>query len=163
VPSGETGELVIKSAGMCAGYHNNEAANNSSWDAEGWFYSGDLATLDEDGLFRIVGRSKDVIIRGGANVSPREIEEILIREPRVREVSVIGLPDDYYGEVVCACVILKPSETLSAEEIRAYLKPYIAPYKLPSRVVMVDAFPLNSMGKVRKDVLRERVLGSADG
>ena len=108
------------------------------------------------------GRSKDVIIRGGANVSPREIEEVLIREPRIREVSVIGLPDDYYGEVVCACVIPKPGDTPTGEEIQAYLRSRIAPYKVPSRVVMLDEFPLNSMGKVRKDVLKEWVLESPD-
>ncbi len=162
VANGETGELVIKSAGMCAGYHNRPEANASSWDEDGWFRSGDLATLDDKRYFRIVGREKDVIIRGGANVSPREIEEILTAEPRIREVSVIGLPDDYYGEVVCACVIPRPGETPTEDEIRAYLAPRIASYKVPSRVVMLDEFPLNSMGKVRKEVLREWVLGSTD-
>ena len=162
VPLGETGELVIKSAGMCAGYHNNAEANASSWDEEGWFHSGDLATLDDKGYFRVVGRSKDVIIRGGANVSPREVEEVLIREPRIREVSVIGLPDEYYGEVVCACVIPKPGEKPTVDEIQAYLKTRIASYKLPSRVVMLNEFPRNSMGKVRKEVLKERVLRSTD-
>ncbi len=145
---------------MCAGYFNNAQANASSWDADGWFRSGDLATVDDKGYFRIVGRSKDVIIRGGANVSPREIEEILIREPRIREVSVIGLPDDYYGEVVCACVIPKPGETPTAGEVQEYLRTLIASYKLPSHVVMMNEFPLNSMGKVRKDVLKQRVLRS---
>lgn len=158
--AGETGELLIKSAGMCAGYFNQPEANASSWDDEGWFHSGDLATVDEAGYFRIVGRAKDVIIRGGANVSPREIEEILAGEPRVNEVSVIGLPDDYYGETVCACVIAKPGEAPSEDEIQAYLKPRVAAYKVPSRVVLLDAFPLNAMGKVRKDVLIEWVLGA---
>jgi acyl-CoA synthetase (AMP-forming)/AMP-acid ligase II len=162
VPLGETGELVIKSAGMCAGYHNNAEANASSWDEEGWFHSGDLATLDGKGYFRVVGRNKDVIIRGGANVSPREVEEVLIREPRIREVSVIGLPDEYYGEVVCACVIPKPGEKPTVDEIQAYLKTRIASYKLPSRVVILNEFPLNSMGKVRKEVLKERILRSTD-
>ncbi len=162
VPLGETGELVIKSAGMCAGYHNNAEANASSWDEEGWFHSGDLATLDDKGYFRVVGRSKDVIIRGGANVSPREVEEVLIREPRIREVAVIGLPDEYYGEVVCVCVIPKPGEKPTVDEIQAYLKTRIASYKLPSRVVMLNEFPRNSMGKVRKEVLKERVLRSTD-
>ena len=162
VPNGQTGELVIKSAGMCAGYFNQPEANASAWDEDGWFRSGDLATVDDKGYFRVVGRSKDVIIRGGANVSPREIEEILTREPRIREVAVIGLPDAYYGEIVCACVIAKPGESPTAEEIQAYLKPRIASYKLPSRVVMLEEFPLNSMGKVRKDVLQERIIQSTD-
>ncbi len=162
VAPGETGELAIKSAGMCAGYHNQPEANATAWDENGWFHSGDLAIEDEKGLFRIVGRSKDVIIRGGANVSPREIEEILIQEPRIREASVIGLPDDYYGETICACVIAKAGEQLTAEEIHDYLKPELASYKLPTRIEMLEAFPLNSMGKVRKDVLAEIVLASAE-
>ncbi len=123
VPTGETGELVIKSANMCAGYINQPEANASAWDEDGWFHSGDLATVDQKGYFRVVGRIKDVIVRGGANVSPREIEEILIREPRIREVSVIGLPDEYYGEIVCACVIAKPGQMPSAEEIRVTSRP----------------------------------------
>ncbi|PPR57919.1 MAG: Short-chain-fatty-acid--CoA ligase [Alphaproteobacteria bacterium MarineAlpha4_Bin2] len=162
VAPGEIGELVIKSAGMCAGYHNQPEANATAWDNNGWFRSGDLAIEDELGLFRIAGRSKDVIIRGGANVSPREIEEILIQEPRIREASVIGLPDDYYGETVCACVIAKPGEQPTTAEINAYLKPKIASYKLPSRTVMLEEFPLNSMGKVRKDMLVKIVLSSTE-
>jgi len=162
VAPGEIGELAIKSAGMCVGYHNQLEANATAWDNNGWFRSGDLAIEDEMGLFRIAGRSKDVIIRGGANVSPREIEEILIHEPRIREASVIGLPDDYYGETVCACVIPKAGEQPTAEEIRAYLKPKIASYKLPTRTVILVEFPLNSMGKVRKDVLTKIVLASRD-
>ncbi len=162
VPTGETGELVIKSAGMCAGYFNQPEANAAAWDEDGWFHSGDLATVDDKGYFRVVGRSKDVIIRGGANVSPREIEEILIRETRIREVSVIGLPDEYYGEIVCACVIPKPGQMPSVDEIKAYLETRIASYKVPSRIVLLKEFPLNSMGKVRKDVLKELVLRSTE-
>ena len=162
VPTGETGELVIKSVNMCAGYFNQPEANASAWNEDGWFHSGDLATVDRKGYFRVVGRIKDVIVRGGANVSPREIEEILIREPRIREVSVIGLPDEYYGEIVCACVIAKPGQTPTVDEIREYLATRIAAYKLPSRVVMLEEFPLNSMGKVRKGALQELVLTSTD-
>ena len=158
VANGESGELIIKSAGMCAGYHDRPEANEQSWDIHGWFHSGDLATIDPAGNFRIVGRIKDVIIRGGANVSPREVEEALATEPRIREVSVIGLPDDYYGEVVCACIITRAGQRLSDAEIRSYLSSRLAAYKIPSVVVMVDAFPLNAMGKVQKAVLLERVL-----
>ena len=161
VPNGETGELVIKSAGMCLGYFNNPDANATSWDKEGWFFSGDLATQDEKGYFRIVGRKKDLIIRGGANVSPREIEEILIQQPQIREVSVIGLPDNHYGEIVCACIIPKHGEKPTTDQILGYLETRIAAYKKPARVVIMDEFPLNSMGKVKKDVLREQVLGVA--
>ena len=110
---------------MCVGYHNNANAA-SSWDDEGWFHSGDLATLDDRGYFRIVGRSKDVIIRGGATVSPREIEEILIRDPRIREVTIIGLPDQFYGEIICACIIPKSGEKLTTPDIQEYLNTQIA-------------------------------------
>ena len=162
LPPGETGELLVRSAGMCAGYFDNPGANAASWDARGWFHSGDLATVDRQGNFRIVGRSKDVIIRGGANVSPREIEEVLIGEPRVSEVCVIGLPDEYYGETVCACVIPKRGERPTGDELRAYLAPRIAAWKVPARVEVLREFPLNSMGKVRKDLLTEQVLRRSD-
>ena len=146
---------------MCAGYYGNAEANAASWDEDGWFRSGDLATVDGAGRFRVVGRSKDVIIRGGANVSPREIEEALLGDPRIREAAVIGLPDEYYGETVCACVIPKPGAAPTGDEIRAWLAARIAAYKVPSRVVLLDEFPLNSMGKVRKEALAERVLRPA--
>ena len=158
VAPGETGELLVKSAGMCAGYHANPEANAAAWDAADWFHSGDLARTDEAGNYRIVGRSKDVIIRGGANVSPREIEEVLASEPRIREVSVIGLPDTHYGETVCACVILREGQTIIEQEIAAFLEPRLASYKLPAKVVFLQTFPLNSMGKVRKDELRRIVM-----
>lgn len=158
VAAGEIGELVIKSPGMCCGYHGDPEATTAAWDSEGWFYSGDLATQDGKGYFRVVGRAKDVIIRGGANVSPREVEEALSGHPYVREVSVIGLADAHYGEVVCACVIAQPDVPMSAEDVRSYLEPRIAAIKIPSRVFFMREFPLNSMGKVRKDVLRQRVL-----
>jgi acyl-CoA synthetase (AMP-forming)/AMP-acid ligase II len=157
VAQGESGELTIKSAGMCAGYHDRAEANSESWDADGWFYSGDLAKVDSLGNYRIVGRSKEVIIRGGANVSPREVEEALVTEPRIREVSVVGLPDDYYGETVCACVIVKDEQSISVDDVFAYLQSRLAAYKVPTTVVIVDAFPLNAMGKVQKAHLVEQV------
>ena len=154
---GEVGELAVKSAGMCCGYYDNDEANAASWNDEGWFLSGDLACEDERGNFRIVGRSKDVIIRGGANVSPREVEDALSAHPAVREVSVVGLADDYYGEVVCACVVPVPQRTLSTEEAREFLSAKLARFKLPERVVVLPAFPRNSMGKVQKATLIEQV------
>ena len=155
--AGEVGELLIKSAGMCAGYHGNADANASSWDPDGWFYSGGLASVDAHGNYRIVGRSKDVIIRGGANVSPREIEELLATEPRVREVAVVGLPDAYYGETVCACIIPSPGASPTLDDLREFLAPNLAAYKLPTRAVLVDQFPLNAMGKVVKARLIEQI------
>ena len=159
LPAGETGELAIQSAGMCCGYHDNDQANAASWDSDGWFYSGYLACVDDRGNFRIVGRSKDVIIRGGANVSPREVEEALSSHPAVREVAVVGLPDAYYGEIVCACVIPVPDMSLSSDEARSFLGAKLARFKLPERVVVLPAFPRNSMGKVQKAALIEQVQG----
>jgi acyl-CoA synthetase (AMP-forming)/AMP-acid ligase II len=155
---GDIGELVIKSAGMCCGYHDHPEANDASWDADGWFYSGDLATLDQDKLFRIVGRSKDVIIRGGANVSPREVEEVLMHHPAIREASVIGLADAYYGEIVCACVIPAAGTSPEKDDVLEFLSDRLARYKLPARIVVFEQFPLNSMGKVQKQALRDLVV-----
>ncbi len=157
VAAGETGELIIQSAGLCAGYHGRPEANAESWDNDGWFYTGDLASVNATtGAYHIVGRSKEVIIRGGANVSPREVEEALVTDPRVREAAVIGLPDDYYGETVCACVIANDSESVTDAQLIEYLRERLAGYKVPTRVEFVDAFPLNAMGKVQKRVLVER-------
>ena len=156
VPHGDTGELVIKSAGMCCGYEGRPEANEESWDNNGWFHSGDLARIDAQGNFHIAGRSKDVIIRGGANVSPREVEEVIITLPSIRDVSVIGLPDDYYGETVCACVIMENDATIALDDLRHFLGPRLAAYKIPTTAINVEAFPLNAMGKVIKaDLLSE--------
>ena len=157
LPHGDVGELVIKSAGMCCGYEGRPEANDESWDEQGWFHSGDLATIDPHGNFRIVGRSKDVIIRGGANVSPREVEEAIITHPSVREVSVIGLPDNYYGETVCACIIAHDGQAIDAESLRQFLDSRLAAYKIPATVVTVESFPLNAMGKVIKTDLKRLV------
>lgn len=154
----EVGELAVKSAGMCCGYYENDEANASSWDEDGWFYTGDLAVSDQHGNFRIVGRSKDTIIRGGSNVSPREVEEALSAHPAVREVTVLGVPDPYYGEIVCACVIPVPNQALSLEEVLDFLEPKLARFKIPARLVLLDSFPLNSMGKVQKEALKDGLL-----
>lgn len=160
VPVHQPGELLVRHAGMCVGYYRNPEANAESWDEDGWFHTGDLATMDSKGNIRIVGRKKDIIIRGGANISPYEVEDAITPHPKVGEVSVIGLPDPYYGEVVCACVIPNPGEELTLEELTDFLKPRIAYYKLPTRLVPRQEFPLNSMGKLVKRALREQVLES---
>ena len=156
----QSGELLVRHAGMCVGYHGNPEANAESWDPDGWFHTGDLAAMDSKGNIRIVGRKKDIIIRGGANISPYEVEEAMNPHPKVREVSVIGLPDPYYGEVVCACVIPNPEQEPTLEELKDFLKPRIAYYKLPTRLALRQEFPTNSMGKVLKRVLRQEVLES---
>ena len=158
----QSGELQVRHAGMCVGYRGNPEANAESWDKDGWFHTGDLATMDPKGNIRIVGRKKDIIIRGGANISPYEVEEAINPHPKVREVSVIGLPDPYYGEVVCACVIPNPEQEPTLEELKDFLKPSIAYYKLPTRLALRQEFPTNSMGKVLKRALRQQVLESLE-
>ncbi|HYM49865.1 MAG TPA: class I adenylate-forming enzyme family protein [Candidatus Limnocylindrales bacterium] len=159
---GEPGEMVIKSPGMSAGYLDSPEANAAAWDEQGWFHSGDLMTRDEHGNFRVVGRSKDIIIKGGANVSPREVEDALAGHPGVHEVSVVGLPDPYYGEVVCACVVPEPGAALTLEAVQEFLKPKIAFFKLPSHLLVCDALPRNSMGKVKKGILKQRAQQSTE-
>jgi fatty-acyl-CoA synthase len=125
-------------------------------------HTGDLAVLREDGYVQIVGRIKDMIIRGGENVYPREIEEFLYAHPKIADVQVVGVPDERYGEEVLACVILRdPEDTLTLEELRAYCHDQLAHYKTPTRLRILDAFPMTVSGKVRKIELREGYGGDA--
>jgi fatty-acyl-CoA synthase len=125
-------------------------------------HTGDLATLDDEGFCNIVGRIKDMVIRGGENVYPREIEEFLYRHPAVQDVQVIGVPDPKYGEELCAWIILKPGETAEAEAVRAFCKGQIAHYKIPRYVKFVDSFPTTVTGKVQKFAMREAMIAELD-
>ena len=120
-------------------------------------HTGDLGTLDADGYCNIVGRSKDMVIRGGENISPREVEEFLYRHPAIRDVQVIGVPDPKYGEELCACVILKPGLQLSAPDLQDFCRGQIAHYKIPRFVRVMEAFPTTVTGKVQKFLLRQTV------
>ncbi len=149
VPQGEVGEIVIRGPNVMKGYwHRPEATAEAIRD--GWFHSGDLARVDEDGYFYIVDRKKDLIIRGGYNVYPREIEEVLYEHPAVAEAAVIGLAHSAMGEEVGAAVTLKPGATISAEELRDYVKGQVAAYKYPRHVWIADALPKGPTGKIRK-------------
>ena len=128
-----------------------------SIDAAGWMHSGDLATLDAEGYCRIVGRSKDMVIRGGENIYPREVEEFLYRHPKILDVQCVGVPDAKYGEELCACIILRPGMQSSEEEIREFCRGQIAHYKVPRYVKFVDSFPMTVTGKVQKFVLRQQM------
>ena len=121
-------------------------------------HTGDLATLDEEGYCNIVGRIKDMVIRGGENVYPREIEEFLYRHPKIADVQVVGVPDRKYGEELCAWVKLRPGETATAEEIQAFCRGQIAHYKIPRYVRFVDAFPMTVTGKVQKFMMRQEMM-----
>ncbi|MFC3527066.1 AMP-binding protein [Paracoccus mangrovi] len=157
VPTGAVGELCTRGYSVMRGYWNEPQKTAEAIDAEGWMHTGDLATIDADGYCSIVGRSKDMLIRGGENVYPREIEEFLYRHPKVREVQVIGIPDDRYGEEICACVMAR-DPSLTAEELRVFCKGQIAHYKVPRYVEFVDEFPMTVTGKVQKFILRDQMV-----
>ena len=137
------------------GYWNNPEATQNAIDAARWMHSGDLATMDDEGYIRIVGRIKDMIIRGGENVYPREIEEFLYTHPLISDVQVIGVPDAKFGEQVMAWVRVKDGETLTAEDVKAFCKGQIAYFKIPHYVRFTDSFPMTVTGKIRKVEMRE--------
>jgi long-chain acyl-CoA synthetase len=149
VPTGEVGEIVIRGHNVMKGYWNRPDATAEAI-RDGWFHSGDLARIDEDGYFFIVDRKKDMIIRGGYNVYPREIEEVLYEHPAVREAAVVGIPHDEYGEEVGAAVALKDGAHATPEELRDYVKGQVAAYKYPRRVWFVDELPKGPTGKILK-------------
>src|SRR6266566_510529 len=158
VPRGEPGELCTRGYSVMLGYWNDEKRTRDAIDSAGWMHTGDLATIDEEGYCRIIGRNKDMVIRGGENVYPREIEEFLYTHPDVQDVQVIGVPDQKYGEELCAWVVPKRGAILGAEEIQAFCKGRIAHYKVPRYVRMVEGFPTTVTGKVQKFAMREMML-----
>ena len=156
LPPGQIGEYVVRGFTIMQGYYKMPEATAKTIDADGWLHSGDLATMDADGYFNITGRIKDMIIRGGENIYPREIEEFLYSHPKVADVQVIGVPSEKYGEEVMAWVKLKPGQTATVEEIRDLCKGKIANYKIPKYVTFVDAFPMTVTGKIQKYKMREQ-------
>ena len=155
LPRGERGELCTRGYSVMLGYWDDEAATRGAIDDARWMHTGDLATMDEEGYVNIVGRIKDMIIRGGENVYPREIEEFLYTHPAVADVQVIGIPDERYGEEVCAWVVPRPGSTLDEEELRAFCRGKIARFKIPRYVRIVDEFPMTVTGKIQKFKMRE--------
>jgi fatty-acyl-CoA synthase len=155
VAPGESGELCTRGYSVMHSYWGDEVKTNEAIDAEGWMHTGDLATMDAEGYVNIVGRIKDMVIRGGENIYPREIEEFLYRMPQVQDVQVVGLPDQKYGEELCAWVIVKPGQTLDEDAVRAFCKGQIAHYKVPRYIRFVDAFPMTVTGKIQKFKIRD--------
>lgn len=155
LPKGQKGELCTRGYGVMLGYWNDPIKTKETIDQAGWIHSGDLALIDDDGYIKIVGRIKDMIIRGGENIYPREIEEFLYTHPDISDVQVIGVPDEKYGEEIMAWIIPHEGKTLTAEEIREFCKGQIAHYKIPRYIKFTDAFPLTVTGKVRKVDMRE--------
>jgi len=150
LPQGEVGEIVIRGHNIMKGYWNRDDANKEAITDDGWFRTGDMAKVDEDGYFFIVDRKKDLIIRGGYNVYPREIEEVLYEHPQIQEAAVVGVPHDELGEEVGAAVVLKQGESLEADELKSYVKEQVAAYKYPRKVWFVDELPKGPTGKILK-------------
>jgi len=156
VPVGQVGELCARGYMVMRGYHDAPEATAAAIDADGWYHTGDLASIDGRGYLRIEGRIKDMIIRGGENIYPREIEDALFAHPAVAEVAVVGIPDPAWGEVVAAFVRPAPGQPApTPEELRAYCREHLAPYKTPVHWVFLDAFPMTASGKIQKYKLRE--------
>jgi fatty-acyl-CoA synthase len=162
VTLGTPGELCTKGYSVMIGYWGDPEKTAEAIDADGFMHSGDLATFDEQGFAEIVGRIKDMIIRGGENIYPKEIEEYLLGHPKVEDVAVVGLPDEKYGEEVCAWVRLEAGEAMDEAELRAFCKDQIAHYKVPRYIRFVDAFPMTVTGKVQKFLIREQMVAELE-
>jgi len=158
---GEVGEIVTRGYHVMKGYFDNPAATRAAIDADGWLHTGDLGSVDERGYFRIEGRLKEMIIRGGENIYPREIEQVLYAHPGVTDVAVVGVPDDHWGEQVAAFVRPVPGSSVTADELAAYCRTRLAAHKTPRHWVFTEAFPLTASGKVQKFVLREQFAGGS--
>ncbi|MDQ0605896.1 fatty-acyl-CoA synthase [Variovorax sp. W1I1] len=155
MPVGKSGELCTRGYSVMHGYWEDEPKTREAIDAEHWMHTGDLATMDAEGYVNIVGRIKDLVIRGGENIYPREIEEFLYRHPKVQDVQVVGLPDKKYGEELCAWIIVKPGQTATDTEIRDFCKGQIAHYKVPKYIQFVTEFPMTVTGKIQKFKIRD--------
>jgi fatty-acyl-CoA synthase len=157
-PVGEAGELCTRGYSVMIGYWDDEEKTKEAVDKDGWMHTGDLATIDADGYGNIVGRIKDMVIRGGENVYPREVEEFLFRHPKIADVAVVGVPDAKYGEELCAWIKLKPGDRAHEDEIKAFARNNIAHYKVPRYVRFVEAFPMTVTGKIQKFLIREAMI-----
>ena len=158
VAIGKRGELCCKGFLVMAGYYNMPEKTAEAIDSDGWLHTGDLAIMNERGYINIVGRLREMVIRGGENIFPREVEELLIRHPKVADAQVLGVPDKFYGEELLAVVLPKEGEKLTEEELREYCKGQISHQKIPRYFQFVKAFPMTASGKVQKFVLRENAI-----
>ena len=158
LPDNVDGEFVAKGYNIMKGYYNMPEATANAIDENGWLHTGDLARRTSDGYYKITGRIKDMIIRGGENIYPKEIEDFLYTHPKIEDVQVIGVPDEDYGEEIMACVILKPGEESSEEEIKEFVKSHMAKQKVPRYVDFVDSFPMNAAGKILKYKMRKEAI-----
>ncbi len=154
---GEEGEMVVRGPQVMKGYYNNPEETAKTIDKDGWLHTGDIAKMDKDGYFYIVDRKKDLIIAGGYNIVPREVEEVLFMHPKVMEAAVVGVPDAKRGETVKAFVVLKQGQSATVEELRGFCKENLAPYKVPSFIEFRTELPKTQVGKVlRRTLWRKR-------
>ena len=158
VPVGERGEICTRGYSVMKAYWDDEAETRNTIDSEGWLHSGDLGVMDEDGYVAVVGRIKDMVIRGGENIYPREVEEFLYSHPAIQEVQVFGIPDEKYGEQVCAWIKLQADGELDEAGVRDYCSGQIAHFKVPTRVCFVDSFPMTVTGKIQKFKMRDQTV-----
>ena len=158
MPDGVNGEFCSRGYNTMKGYYKMPEATRDAIDADGWLHSGDLACRDENGCYRITGRLKDMIIRGGENLYPKEIEEFLYTHPAVKDVQVIGVPDEKYGEEAMACIILKEPGSITEPEMRKFTTDRLARHKVPKYIEFVERFPMNAAGKVLKYKMREEAI-----
>ena len=158
LPDNVDGEFVARGYNIMKGYYKMPEATAAAIDKDGWLHTGDLARRDENGNYKITGRIKDMIIRGGENIYPKEIEDFIYTHPKVSDVQVIGVPDRQYGEEIMACVILKPNEKMTEEELKEYVLSHMAKHKVPRYVSFVDTFPMNAAGKILKYKMREQAV-----
>ena len=163
LPCGEQGEICFRGHMVMRGYWNGEEQTRQTIDAARWLHSGDLGTMDGEGYITITGRSKDMVIRGGENIYPREVEDFLFGHPAVADVQVFGIPDRRYGEEVCAWIRLRPGVTATEEEIRGFCRDRITHFKIPRHVRFVDSFPMTVTGKVQKFIMRDMMVAEMAG
>ncbi|MDD3674081.1 AMP-binding protein [Thauera propionica] len=157
VPRGMRGELCTRGYSVMLGYWGDEARTREAIDAAGWMHTGDLAVIDDEGFCNIVGRIKDLVIRGGENIYPREIEEFLYAHPQILDVQVVGVPDQKYGEELCAWIILREEGSIGEDDVRAFCQGQIAHYKIPRYIQFVDSFPMTVTGKIQKFLIRQKM------
>lgn len=154
-PTGVPGELCTRGYLVMKGYYKNEQATKSAIDPNGWLHTGDIAVVDEEGYIDITGRIKDMVIRGGENIYPKEVEEFLYQHPKVQDVQVVGVPDPQYGEELMAWVILKSGEQITSDELKEYCKGKISYHKIPKYIEFIESYPMTASGKIQKFLLRE--------
>src|SRR5882762_7031663 len=156
VQRGQVGEICVRGYSVMLGYWEDPEKTAEAIDADGWLHTGDLGTIDQDGYGKIVGRLKELVIRGGENISPAEIEDFLHRHPQVEMAQVVGVPDEKFGEELCACIKLKDGPRPSEIELKEFCRDQIAHFKIPRYVRFVEAFPMTASGKVQKYLLAEQ-------